>query len=167
MLAACAGRTEQESKETFMRTALISLAILPLLTGGCVMDRFAEVSVDRSRVADTIAPAGLTQEVAVDIFRDVAGRLGFPVEGPKRVSQKDILYVAYQHIGKTTDWKQLTPADRVEISLEFYRGRTVFLSQIHGTAEEFTAAESAALLFEQELKKRGIPYIKEKRKAYL
>jgi hypothetical protein len=129
--------------------ALLLVAILPLLAGGCAnMSRTATVEVNRNEVVSPQSNV-LTPALAGYLFRDVARQLGFVVD-PVPVGQDLILYTAHAPEKNSMNQPYLT--------LWIDDKRVNFISNIYGTVQDFAAATNAAGLFQQELDRRGIQY---------
>jgi hypothetical protein len=128
---------------------MILAAVLLLLAGGCVMDRTVELETARIEV-ESSTTNGLTPTLAVALFRDVANQLGFVVEGPIHTSSSEYEYSA--------NAPEKRPRNRTWMVMWIDDKRIRFENAIHGTPEDFIAAQDAAALFKRALEKRGIRY---------
>jgi hypothetical protein len=134
-----------------MKYTSIFIATLSLFASGCAMDRLVDVTTSRIEVASANSN-GLTATNAVEVFRDVANKLGFIVKGP---IQDPRTPNEFEFSACALDEK---PANDVHLSLMANDKHMSFISTIYGTPKDFVAAQQAASLFEQALDKRGIQY---------
>ncbi len=67
-----------------LRVLLITTVILAVLTAGCATYRTGRwVTIETHRVEVVSPESGdLSDALAVDLFRNVAGKIGFAVKGP-------------------------------------------------------------------------------------
>jgi len=129
-------------------------ASLLLLTDGCASIPAYRVAVLRTtRIqAESASSEGLPAKFAVDLFRDVANRLGFAVDGP-HVDPRTPMLVGY---GAHAPGHK--PVSGVLLTLMIDGKRITFGSSLYGTKEEFAAAKRAAELFQAALDERNTEY---------
>ena len=146
-----------------VRVSLLLAVSLPLLADGCSSiptDRVVDVSTARIE-AESPRSEGLPATLAVDLFRDVANRLGLVVDGPHGDPRTPTLVVYGAH---ATGEKATR---RVFLTLMMDGKRISFLSRLYGTTEEFVAAQKAAKLFQEALDERNVKYTAATRAAWL
>jgi len=140
-----------------MKRSLLLIVGLALASG-CAMDRLVDVSTLRVE-ANSANTTGLTAANAVEVFGDVAGQLGFVVEGPAQDPRTpdEFEYTAHEP-GKK-------PANNTHLSLMVIGKDISFISTIYGTPKDFPPAQQAAALFERALDKRAVHYKAVERKS--
>ena len=146
-----------------VRVFQLLAASLLLLTDGCTSipaDRVVEVSTTRIE-AESPTSEGLPAPIAVHLFRDVANRLGFVVDGPHQDPRTPTL------IGYGAHAPGKKPVRRVLLTLMMHGKRISFLSSLYGTKEQFAAAQRAAELFQDALDERNTKYTVATRARFL
>ena len=134
-----------------MKTALILAVLFSLLVCGCAfqsIQRLVEIDATRTEV-DSPQSNGLTSTLATNLFHDVANQLGFAVD-PVQAGHGFIQYTAHA--------PSVGPTNQTYLTMMVTDKEINFVSDINGTAQDFTSAKNAAALFEQELDKRHIKY---------
>lgn len=132
-----------------MKYEFILAAALAMLTVGCETDRMVDVETFRF-TSETSGSHELTPSLAVDIFREVATRLGYIVEGPLQGTRTFIEYIAHA----PRDSRVKKPS----IDLWIDAKHIEFLSKMYGTAKVLPEIKRVAALFEQALDNRGVQY---------
>src|SRR5437899_1088615 len=145
-----------------LRASLLLVASLPLLAGGCAsIPTYRVVEVSAVRIeAESPRTEGLPAALAVDLFRDVANRLGFVVNGPHQDPRTPMVVVYGAHATREK------PVRSVFVTLFMNGKRISFLSSLDGTTAEFAAAQNAAKLFQEALDERNIKYTVATRAAW-
>ncbi len=141
-----------------MKLAQMLATTLPLLAGGCAMDRLVEVTAARTEVVSA-KPNGLTSAQAADLFRDVAKQLDLVVEGPIRSFRGEYDYSALPRGARAVN--------KTSLLMTVNGKRVRFACKIYGTAKELAGAQRAAALFEESLDKLGIQYTVSTRRAII
>ena len=133
---------------------LITTVILAVLTAGCATYRTGRwVTIETHRVEVASPESGdLSDALAVDLFRNVAGKIGFAVKGPIEDPRTPQMF---EYAAETPG---PGPVDGIWLHLMANRHRIIFSSEIYGTAGDFVRAGTAATLFTQVLDQHGVKY---------
>jgi hypothetical protein len=136
------------------RVHLVLIASLCLLAAGCASlptDRVVEVLTDRVE-APSPSHRGLSASQATDLFRGVAGRLGYVIDGPHLDPRTpmDVEYGAHS-IPKTGD-------KMVFLTLMIDAEHISLLGTMYATTKEFAAAQESVKPFREALDEQNIRY---------
>ena len=134
-----------------MKATSLIIAVLAMICAGCATipnGRSIWVETKRVETADS-ATTGITSNVAVDIFKKVAGTLGLATKGPMQTRDMCV-YSASQSDASSTN--------QIWLDLIILTDDIKFKSEIYGTAEDLVRAEKPAALFERALDERGVKY---------
>jgi hypothetical protein len=137
-----------------MIATLRKTAFLVLLTTGCATyetGRWVVVETHRVEVVSR-GSSGLSDALAGDLFRDVAGKLGLPVEGPIQDPRTP------QMIEYAAETPGRGSTNQIWLHLMAHDGEIIFSSKIYGSKVDLVRAERAATLFTHALDQHGVRY---------
>ena len=114
-----------------------------MLTAGCATYRTGRwVTIETHRVEAVSSESGdLSDALAVDLFRNVADKLGFAVKGPIEDPRTP------QTFEYAAEAPGPGPVDRIWLHLMANRHRIIFRREIYGTAGDFVSRRNRGDIF--------------------